>query len=496
MKKIALVLAVITAACAAPEGTTEQALTVAPAHACVDPAAYGAAPDDGVDDRPGIQAAIDYAASIGGGEVCLGAGTWDVTKSPIGTYDRFAAISWHSPNISLRGAGELATTIRMVGDGGAGKANVVSLDPGASWARVSDLAIDTSLTFNTDEQSHAIEVGTGVGSCATCPPVTDVTIQRVRINHPVIPGERKGDCVRVFGNYTNTEARNIKLLDLDLLACARSGIALQRNANYVTVSRVYFAGDNIGATMFDGEATGGGWDKGLIVEGCTFVRTLPGGDSMALALTSQTNYQIVGNTFVGRGLWLYRTTDGLVANNTIDATDALQGAGVIETGNVATRVSIVGNVVRRRGAGGSGIKMQPHSGGLPGPIVVADNVVLLENDSTCIFMHSPADVAITGNVCTGNGGPNSMGVYLAAISQQVDGVSITGNTFRNFGFAAVRMGAGAFGFSGVTISGNTSRASNYGLRCDGGTGSSSSVASSGNNWSTPSSCAYATGGML
>ena len=51
---------------------------------CFDPAHYGAVPDDGLDDRVPIQAAIDDATDSGGGTVCLGAGRWRVRSPPPG----------------------------------------------------------------------------------------------------------------------------------------------------------------------------------------------------------------------------------------------------------------------------------------------------------------------------------------------------------------------------------------------------------------------------
>jgi len=74
-------------------------------------------PDDGIDDRVPAQCAIDDAA-INGGEVCFGPGTWDLTRAPVGSYDRFAALSWHAPYVTIRGAGMYATTLRVAGDQG------------------------------------------------------------------------------------------------------------------------------------------------------------------------------------------------------------------------------------------------------------------------------------------------------------------------------------------------------------------------------------------
>jgi hypothetical protein len=460
---------------------------------CFDPADYGAVPDDGLDDRVAAQRAIDDAA-VNGGDVCFGPGTWDLTRSPPGTYNRIAALSWHAPRINLRGAGVHATTLKVSGDQGRAAMFVVSLDPGASGSSISDFTIDTAAMINTDEQTHAIAIGTGVctttnGTCSM--PVADTTVQRVRFNHPVRAGERKGDCVALLGNLVTTPTINTKLLDLDFRACARSGIASQRGVQGLIVSRCYFDGDNIGATMFDGEATGGGRDKGLVISENIFVRTVPDGDTYALTMTSQSHYSIAHNVFLGRGLLAYRTTDGVIEGNVIDAVDAVAETGVLELGNQAERITIANNTIRRRGLGGSVIKVQPHSGGLPSGIAITANAVLNDTDGAGIFLHSPVDATVSGNQLIGNGGVNSMAIYVAAISRQVENLSISGNTIRGTAFAGVRLsGTATFGFAATVVGLNTSRATGPGLRCENTANTLPGAIVRGlNNWSTPESCA-------
>jgi hypothetical protein len=492
-RTLVVIVALLASACVnKPSLDSTSAALGAGARGCFDPADYGAIPDDGIDDSVPAQRAIDDAA-INGGEVCFGPGTWDLTRAPVGSYDRFAALSWHAPHVAIRGASMYATTLRVAGDQGAATTNVLSIDPGANGASISDLVIDTSGMTNTDEQTHAIAIGTGVCSTAngTCAlPVADATVQRVRFIHPVNAGERKGDCVRLLGNLDTTPVINAKLLDLDFRSCARSGVSVQRNVQGLIVSRSFFDGDNIGGTMFDGEATGGGWDKGLVVSDNLFVRTQPGGDAYGLTLTSQTHYAISHNLFLGRGLFAYRTTDGTIDGNVVDSTDALDGTGDIEFGNQTERITIANNTARRRGLSGSIIKLQPHSGGLPSGIAITGNTLQNDTDGTGVFLHSPIDVSVTGNQITGNGGPNSMAIYVAAISRAVENVSISGNTIRGEAFAGVRLaGSATFGFAATVVGLNTSRTSGPGLRCDNPASTAAGSISRGlNNWSTPEVC--------
>jgi hypothetical protein len=68
------------------------------ARGCFDPADFGAKPDDGIDDRAPAQQALD-AASAAGGRVCFGHGRWRLSRAPVGSYNRFAALSTHGAHV-------------------------------------------------------------------------------------------------------------------------------------------------------------------------------------------------------------------------------------------------------------------------------------------------------------------------------------------------------------------------------------------------------------
>ena len=153
------------------------ALTAPGPRGCYDPADFGAKPDDGDDDRVPSQQALD-AASVAGGRMCFGPGQWRPSRAPIGTYNRFAALSTHGAHVEIVGAG-LSTVLDVSGDQGGGTTFVISIDPGAKDVKVKDLTIDTSGMTNTHEQTHAIEIGSGVcttsnGTCSM--PVEDISV--------------------------------------------------------------------------------------------------------------------------------------------------------------------------------------------------------------------------------------------------------------------------------------------------------------------------------
>ena len=71
---------------------------------CYDPADYWAKPNDDIDDRVPAQQALDDASATGG-RVCFGAGVWTLTRSPVGSYNRFAALATHGQHVEISGEG-------------------------------------------------------------------------------------------------------------------------------------------------------------------------------------------------------------------------------------------------------------------------------------------------------------------------------------------------------------------------------------------------------
>jgi hypothetical protein len=461
---------------------------------CFDPAAFGAVPDDGLDDRAPVQAAIDAASAAGGGTVCLGSGRWRVSRAPIGSYDRFAALSTHGAHVTITGTGP-GSVLELAGDQQAGAVAVLSLDPGASDIAVQRLTIDTSAATNTDEQTHAIAIGSGVCTTAngTCSmPVTDVTVRDVNFAHPPAPGARKGDCIRVLGNTPATAVKRVTISGGSFTSCARSGIGVQRNVFSLAVLGNHF-GEQIGDTAFDGEATGGDWDDGLRLEGNSFADSTV---TFSASLTSYRHATITGNTFGGKGISLYRTEDVVVADNTFDVT-APSGAGVVDAQNVATGDKIAGNIIRRHGAPGPGVRITPHSGGFPAQVTVTGNTIAVDGNADAIYADSVHEIGVRDNDVTfTEAAPDGSGVALQGISGPIEDATITGNTVTGPGpyFAAVRLDSRPGPFGGVTVALNSSRGATRSLQCSQRApgGFPPSIVSTGNRWNVAPTCPVAT----
>jgi hypothetical protein len=466
MTKLLVAFVVLTSCVSTPEYTEN-------GEAILYPESYGGTADDGVDDRVAIQSAINEGCGLGKATVRLGPGTWNLTKAGPGAYNLRAALSWHCAGVSLEGDGISSTVLRLTGDMSHSASWPISLDPGASGSRLSRFTVDTSGTWNEDESSHAINIGSSICAGVFCAmPVEDITVEEVAVIHPpATDGTRKGDCLHVFGNTVAGQAKNIKFRGLSVYECARSGLAMQRNANFITVTDSYFNGCSIGDTMVDGEATGGEGQTGLVFSNntlahfCTAAEFHPA--NYGLALTTQTNCQITNNTLIGRGINLYRGTDCVFANNSIDVTDMQADVGAFDLGNNVTRVAIANNTFRRRGGPGSLIKVRHASGHGATGIVISGNVGTNETDGASVFLDSAQSTTVGLNAFTGNTGRNSMGIYVTCGLRNCTSLAINGNSLDSMGYAGIRLDpTPGYTFYGVTVGLNVVTGSGPGLRCD------------------------------
>jgi hypothetical protein len=489
-----LILPLLAAALTGPASRGVAAAVPSPnAAGCYDPADFGAQPVPGVDSRPGAQAAIDAAVAAGGGRVCFGAGRWRLNRAPLGSYNRFAALSTHGAHLEITGAGP-GTVLEIAGDQGAGTLWVLALDPGAHDVTIRDLTIDTSAATNTDEQTHAIEVGSGLGTGF----VEDVRIERVRFLHPATAdGSRKGDCLRLVGATPESAVRRVTVIGSTFTSCARSGIAIQRNVFDLVIEGNQFT--EAGDQDIDSEPTGSGQNGSVAVIGNVFhddvavaqgdfAVTLGGiGDPMA-------RVTLANNVFDGRGVGFYRIADATVTGNTFDATME-QGRGVINIENVAARMVVQGNTVRRRGATGAPIRVQHHSGGAASQLVIANNVLTNETPGNGIDMESVQDVSVSGNdIAWTVPAPQAVGVRLRSVIVPADGVMISGNRIAGSLLAGVFLGASPQPFKAVSIVGNMAHGAALGLRCDQSVAGNYTqpIVHAANYWQAPSQCLAAT----
>jgi hypothetical protein len=482
-------------------GTVKQAL-VGPGD-CFDAMDYGAsawlpgvaAPPNS---REAIQTAADAAASAGGRLCKLPAGRFYVDRAPAGSYNRFAAISFHSPELVLEGQGR-ETEIIAFGDAGASAFYLVSFDPGCENCGIANVKVSTRGLFNTDagEQTYAIVVGSSVCDTSPCTKkVRNTLIDHVAIDHPIVPGERMGDAIHVFGNTPASAAENTRILNVDFLSAGRAAVGIQRNAVATEIAHSYFQLADIGGTAIDDEATGGEWVTGLSVHHNFMWGMIAGHDAFAISGTSLIDGSIDHNVIVGTAaINCYRCVRTSIDHNILDSTVEAPNATTanIELANICETCSVDHNQTRRRGAAGQCIKAQPHSGGYPGPLTIDHNICINETDGAAVMVGGANDLTIDANTLIGNGGPNSMGVYVFAVGRTVEQTAVTNNRIRGMAYAAVRMTSvpvtgGGYSFLGSLVALNTSRASGP-FRCDNPTAlTPGGIVAGLNNWSAAAVC--------
>lgn len=466
MKKIASLILFITA-CTSTATPKVASITSASfgGTTCYDPANYGAIPDDGLDDRVPMQAALD-AASAAGGVWCLGAGRWEVSRAPSGTYNRFAALNTHGHHVQMRGAGP-ATTISLKGDQGMATTWVVALDPGASDITISDLTIDTSGAFNTEEQTHAIEVGTGVCLGIQCQPIEDISIKNVRFVHPTVNNELKGDCLRLVGTTVATLVRRVQVIGSTFTQCARSGIAVQRNVHALIINGNEFTQPSDQDLDFEPTGVAADLNDTTTITNNVFTDTGGQGDfSVAVggAVSPMGRVVVSNNVFEGRGLNVYRISDVVISDNVFKA-NALGSYGVINMGNVVQRANIHHNVIWRTGVAGAMIRVMHQSGSYATDLTIDGNIMRNETAGQGIYIESASDSHITNNTLRFTTAAQ-FGIYLRSTIAAVDGLTLSGNTIIGPVTYGVYLAASPQPFNDVTLTANQVRGATTGLKCD------------------------------
>lgn len=482
-KRIPIALALLFSSCTPPRHESHvAAVTAAPTPGCLDPVAYGAISGDSMSDRIPFQAAVDAASNaVDGGTVCIGAGRWSMERAPVGSYDRFAAISTHGHHVTIRGVGP-ETILELAGDQGGSAVAVISIDPGAEHVRIADLTIDTTSATNTDEQTHAIANGTMCAGAA-CAPIRDLLIERVTYRHPRNTISRKGDCVRLIGNTETTALIGVRIVGSNFEDCARSAVQIQRFVTGLVIANNTMTCSGCDQTI-DGEATGGGWDDNLTITGNT-IMDRPGveGD-YSITLSSTNRAAITGNT-MNRGIGLYRTSMTAITGNSIDASMKTD-VGLVDASNVCDGLVITGNTLKRYGHVGPIVKLAPHSGGMCAGAVVAGNGMIQGTGFHAVYMESVSRALISANLITYPApAPAYSGIYSRSVMAgypPIVGLGIAGNMIIGAVTYAITLDGspGTFG-AGNSVTGNTAHGNTWGLRCNNAAGFTAAITSSANS---------------
>jgi hypothetical protein len=471
----------------------EQPLSGGGAFAAAD---FGALPDDGVDDRLGLQGAVDAACGAGGGVVRLRAGLYEVGPNPALGASNIASISIRCSNVRLTGEG-MASVVQATGDGGGGDWNLVQVRtaPGTT-APVRNVEIDNLLlsgagAWNTDEQTHLVQIGVG--------PVEGVSLHHLWFHHPqrglasAAGWERGGDCVRMLGSAAGP-VRFVKISDSQFLDCDRSSIGFQRDVYDTLIdSNVFLA---VGDQHIDQEPSGTGAIGRTIISHNLFLFGSQGAHSVTLTGNGidEPSSEVVfsQNLLFGRGLSLMNVQRAVVSDNVIMGR-VTSSAGVVHGLKANGDILLRGNYLERLpgSAPGPVVSVVPHNSGFPGRWKIDGNRIVSDVDGFPVNFESATQVSVVDNDIEFRG--PTAGTYAAirfiAAQGPVDGGLILGNRAAGPLDSVVQLSPTPYGVGAMSVVGNMSSGASTGVACKGTGTFRRPIVHSGYNYDGASSAA-------
>ncbi len=344
------------------------------AHAC-DPAAFGALPNDGLDDAPGLTAAL------AAGDVCLRAGDYHLWKH--------GQVSVTVPsNRTFSGQGPSSRLV-MTASGGNGAWSGVRLL--GSNIVVRELSI-TVEAWDTEEQTHAFSVaGPSSGVLFTAVHVSNPV--RYRPDGTMWPS---GDCIRLGGGNTDAQVvRRVVITASIFQNCDRSGLQVQREVEDVVVAGCAF--HDTGDQDIDVEATGTSRVDGLVITGNTFSGGQQGNFAIAVQCTAGicSNVTISNNVFRSRGIYAFNA-EYLAISGNIVRNQALGIDPTIWIHKYARDVVVANNVVTRDGVSGPLFAVKDHNSGYPRNVSIRGNTAR-QNTGGPIFQYRGAQAIVVAD---------------------------------------------------------------------------------------------------
>lgn len=199
---------------------------------------YGAR-GDGSDDLPAIQAAIDYAASKGGGEVRVPSGTFTIDYRLRNDTTAVFGLEMKS-YIRFVGAGKETTVIRV-------KSNAYGLGPGSivrtimSRGIVTDIALENFTLDGNMANQPTLQDGTHNGGNILLGGFDNGVPNNILINNVKVVNSY-AQAIQCYGLDSNV-ARNIRITNCDVINASYIGIQVSRatdveiSGNYLTKTK-------------------------------------------------------------------------------------------------------------------------------------------------------------------------------------------------------------------------------------------------------------------
>lgn len=432
---------------------------VAAAIACISPLAYGAVPNDGKPDQAALAKALAEAHAKRAA-VCLPAGVFELGR----TDDRASLVIDRGP-VTLRGAGA-ATVLRMTGDGRKGDWRGLELRGGARDVVIEELTIDSLGTFNTEEQTHLIQLSAGVRKVV----LREVHLGPMRRPEQKIGEGSGGDCVRLLGEGDRM-IEDVVIRDSTFVDCDRSGVSLQRGLRRISITRSSFRGTGDAAVDFEPTAPGP-IERVTLSEleieqaagsQASWAMTIGGhGESVA------TGVNVTDCKLRGGGIGLLNVGEVLVLGNEI--THGSSAAATIALRRRAGLVRLERNVIVRPAAAPPGalIEAQHNNGLTPTALRISGNHLRQETAAPLVSTTSLAELEVSKNLLEYQAQDTRQFIIdTHAVAADAGKIRVLDNTIRGAtAAAALRLDARKRAVSGVELRGNVAESLGESVACE------------------------------
>ena len=377
---------------------------------------HGAVANDGLDDSPAVQAAVDACAAAGGGTVSVPVGVYTLARH--GGWAYFAV--GLADGVELRGDSRAGSILRLA-PGSASSVKLLQAD-GTTDAAVTNITLDGDKANQTvNEHRHGVVVQDSA---------------RFRVEQ-VTAQNFTGDGVYLYNGVTDATVRDVRAT-----GNTRNGLTIAPSIPGVQVRGVSVSNSQFvanAAQQFDSEPGGEGRIEDVRISDCLFDAE---GISTEYVLTiSGTSTAFKGNGWhvvnsrINGPIVIVWFDDVTLTGNTIQNPTTKAAILVYRT---ASRVAITGNRIALTSttvtSGRAVYVAATSSTSQPDDIVISSNIISAAFATNMgIDIGGAARATITGNTISGAGSVAWYpGIRVRGTVQSVKSVIVTGNNIRGF----------------------------------------------------------------